>query len=233
MSWKKLLVNMKNKIIVLSYKIDESIPMYGDTPRPKFIEHKSMEKGDSSNTHKIELYNHSGTHVDAPAHFIKGGKGINEYKIEELIFENVAVVEIEKQEGEIIGLNDVKKLKGNFDCILIKTGFCNKRNEEVYVKNNPGLSADAVEWIRTNLKSVKCIGLDTISITGFQNREEGREAHKKAFEKKEEFGEPLLLIEDMDLREVNKDSKIKEVRMISWNIEIKNGAPCIITAELE
>jgi hypothetical protein len=47
--------------------------------------------------------------------------------------------------------------------------------------------------------NIQCIGIYIISISSFQHRSEGIEAHIVAFNIKKGLDEPLLLIEDMNL----------------------------------
>jgi len=66
--------------------------------------------GDDYNTYKITLENHCGTHVDAPAHFLEGGRKISEYQSDELIFRNPLILNCFKNPGELIDTNDVSKI---------------------------------------------------------------------------------------------------------------------------
>ena len=60
-------------------------PVYeGDAPMV-FTFLKDMQKGDGLTLSKYDLGAHSGTHVDAPMHFIKDGASIDQVKIETLI----------------------------------------------------------------------------------------------------------------------------------------------------
>lgn len=224
---------MKKEFVILSHKIKEDTPLYGNTPNPKIERHTSIESGDSSNSVILKIHNHSGTHIDAPHHFNQKGKKISEYSIEELIFYNVIILNISKKEGEWIGGSDIseQKINSEIDCLLIKTGFEKFRDDEVYKTNNPGITPEAIEWIRTNLKNVKCLGIDTISITGFQDRGRGRVSHRTAFEEKEEFGQPLLLIEDMKLSCISNE-KIKRMFVVPWGVEGIDSSPCTVISEL-
>ena len=56
----------------------------GDAAPQKIIAH-SMENGESYNLTEIRMCAHNGTHVDAPFHFIKDGKGIDQISLEKFI----------------------------------------------------------------------------------------------------------------------------------------------------
>ncbi len=52
----------------------------GDTP-PSFTRVKSLERGDGYSLTDVTLCAHNGTHLDAPAHFIRGGKTIEQISL--------------------------------------------------------------------------------------------------------------------------------------------------------
>jgi len=219
------------KYVDLSYSLDTNSPMYGNGKGLELEQLTSLDKGNSSNTFRISIPNHAGTHVDAPAHFIKGGRKISEYSFDELIFRKPIVIDVPKSEGNWIEKVDIEKYAAKLskaDCVLIRTGFSKYRGKEVYWKNNPGISPEAISYIR-NFKKVRCIGIDCISISGFQNRERGREAHKLAFENNNDLGRPLLIIEDIGLESVRR---MKRLVIIPWKIKNLDSAPCSVICEI-
>ena len=52
--------------------------VYPGAPMPEKKELKSMEKGDVYNLTVFSMCAHNGTHIDAPRHFIKDGKTVDE-----------------------------------------------------------------------------------------------------------------------------------------------------------
>ena len=55
-----------------------SCRVYPGDPMPEKKELKSMEKGDVYNLTVFSMCAHNGTHIDAPRHFIKDGKTVDE-----------------------------------------------------------------------------------------------------------------------------------------------------------
>ena len=55
-----------------------SCRVYPGDPAPKVEQLVSMAKGDVYNMTALSMCNHNGTHVDAPAHFIRDGKTIEQ-----------------------------------------------------------------------------------------------------------------------------------------------------------
>ena len=56
--------------------------VYPNDPMPEKIVLKSMQKGDVYNLTAFNMCAHNGTHIDAPFHFIKDGKTIDEICLE-------------------------------------------------------------------------------------------------------------------------------------------------------
>lgn len=59
--------------------------VYPDDPKPKKKIIKSMEKGEVYNLSSFSMCAHNGTHIDAPRHFIKDGKTVDEIVLEAFI----------------------------------------------------------------------------------------------------------------------------------------------------
>jgi arylformamidase len=221
--------------MILSYTLSENIPLYGSTPKPKILAHTSIDAGDASNSFMLALHNHTGTHIDAPGHFIKDGKRITEYGIEELIFHNPVILDCPKSPGEQIEKDDIVpgKIKGA-DIVFFHTGFGKLREKDPdnYRTQNPGITPEAILEIRKRFPGIRCIGVDSISISCFQRREDGRTAHRNAFKKIEGSGEPLLIIEDLNLEGLNGREKPSKVIVIPWQISDIDSAPCTVIAEI-
>ena len=54
-----------------------SCQVYPGDPRPKAEKLMDMDKGDLYSLTALSMCVHNGTHIDAPAHFIKGGKTVD------------------------------------------------------------------------------------------------------------------------------------------------------------
>ena len=77
-------------IIDLTLTISEKIPTFPGSPKPHFIEWETIPK-DGYNLELLFLSTHTGTHIDAPFHFVKNGKKIHEIIPERLVNEAVPV----------------------------------------------------------------------------------------------------------------------------------------------
>ncbi len=59
--------------------------VYPDDPSPKKAVLKSMEKGETYNLTAFSMCSHNGTHIDAPFHFVKNGKTVDNISLDTFI----------------------------------------------------------------------------------------------------------------------------------------------------
>jgi len=220
-----------SSIIYLSYALSENSPLYGNN---KGIELKPMQqqnKGDSCNTMLWTLPNHAGTHIDTPRHFSKDGKTISDYPADFWVFNRIEVADISDKmtNDHIVTLEDLSDFNiDDPDLLLIKTGFARFRGTDQYTLSPPGVSSETANWLREKFPSIRCVGMDLISVSSYGNREEGRNAHKAFLAPP--TGKPILLIEDMDLDFVGE---LEKVIVSPIRVENADGAPCTVFGVLK
>ncbi len=66
-------------------------PVYSGDPNTKIIKEKSMEKGDLYNLTSLFACLHTGTHIDAPAHFLADGATIDQIDLSVFMGECVVI----------------------------------------------------------------------------------------------------------------------------------------------
>ena len=210
------------KVCFLSHIINKQTPLYAGKKDIALKNDRSIKKGNSYNTMHWSFPNHTGTHLDAPAHFIEKGLSITDFKASDWFFNRVSLVEIINIEpGHIVKPEDMKDIN---DCqlLLIRTGFEKYRSEEIYWQNSPGLHPQLAGHLREKCPSLKGVGIDFISISNLNNRELGREAHK-AF-----LGDNIFLIEDMKFSELKGTPDLVIVAPLL--VETSDGSPCTVFA---
>lgn len=219
--------------LLLSYVIDENTPFYIGTTKPVITPNKQISRGSSYNTYLITVENHCGTHIDAPAHFIPTGRRISDYNLEELTFKKPLILDCPKGPGETISIEDVAEVQmEGVDCLFFCTGFGKYRegDTDTYLSQNPGISPDTIDWLRKNFKSIRCMGIDSISISSYGDEEMAVNAHLTAFNDDKGLGEPLLLVEDLKLDEISPKDELKGVIILPWQISTVDSAPCTVLA---
>lgn len=221
---------MSKLTVRLSHFLNGETPGYGGS-RAGFsrTSRSSICCGQTSNSEVWEIYNHHGTHLDCPYHFCADGKKLNDYQDHEWFFSSPYLINYDAKESEIISLiKERESIPMNADCLLIKTGFEEKRTTESYWNFGPGLTPELGEWLRTNRPNVQIIGFDFISLTSYQNREVGRVAHR-AFLCPNESHSGIRIIEDMKLSSLKISPKVVLVSPLM--VENADGSPVTIWCE--
>ena len=72
---------MSTMLVDLSVPINEETPVYPGDPKTTIAPAGILSK-DGYCDHYVSFGTHAGTHMDAPAHMIHGGKNLNEFPIE-------------------------------------------------------------------------------------------------------------------------------------------------------
>ena len=81
------------RIYDVSVRLSEATPTYPGDPGIEIRSWKSLADGDSANISLLQMGVHTGTHVDAPAHFIEGAGRVESMSLDALIGE-AQVVEV-------------------------------------------------------------------------------------------------------------------------------------------
>jgi len=202
------------------------MPAYGGSVKTELSPLKVINKGDLCNSWRFYLENHWGTHIDGPNHFFVNGCKIIDYPADFWVFSHPQVLDIKLQPGELLRWKSICDcIDINADLILLKSGWGQNRESVLYWKENPGIHADVGIGLRGLKSSICAVGIDWISVSSFVHRKEGRESHR-AFLDPEGQGEPILLIEDMDLSVgLTYLSKVLIAPLIAEEID---SSPCTI-----
>lgn len=219
-------IKKMNKYKYLSYFLDDRTPLYGGKKGISINKIDDISKGDTANTKKISMHNHSGTHIDFPNHFFDDGKVSSDYDPNFWVFETPFMLNIKAKENQIIclDLSDLNKIPRETDFLILNTGFYKFRRLKKYWNNNPGIHPDLASMLRERCPNLKILGMDFISLTSYQHRALGKVAHREFLGNNE-----ILLVEDMKLDELKKSPS----RIICLPILIRDvdGCPVTILAE--
>lgn len=214
--------------VYLSYFINNNTPQYGGDDAIDIRQRSSISEGDSSNSTHISMPNHVGTHIDFPRHFSIDGKTINDYPADFWIFDRPYVFEYAADDEEIINLNknQLESIPPQTDILFINTGFQQHRGTKKYWNNNPGLAPELALTLRERCPNLRIVGFDFISLSSYQNRMLGRDAHKEFLVKND-----ILIIEDMDFKELK--NKVSRVVALPFMIDQADGGPITVIASYE
>jgi len=154
------------KIIDLTLTVSDKIPTFPGSPQPNFIPWENI-KEDGYNLEVLFLSSHTGTHMDAPHHFLEKGAKIHEISLKKLVSE-AALIQCRKNGGQSITKTDIQKFEKNhgkienFSSVIFYTGWQKNLQKKYYFTKNPGLSVSAAKYLTS--KKISLVGIDSPSI---------------------------------------------------------------------
>jgi arylformamidase len=155
------------KIFDVSLPISPGMIVWPGDPPVVLERVSSMDAGAHDNVSRLACGVHTGTHVDAPHHFLNDGRTVDTLSLEVLVGP-VQVVQIPDEVGLITaGLLEKTAVQPGTLRLLLKTRNSRlwKRSVKEFDRGYVGLSVDAAEWIVG--AGVKLVGIDYLSVAPF------------------------------------------------------------------
>jgi kynurenine formamidase len=167
------------RVVDLTAVLNDQIPCYPTDPRftkswhVLFIEHGSYVS-------KLQMGAHSGTHVDAPLHFLGDGFPDVAGMPLPLFMGEALALERPKQPGEDLTVADLAGAAiRSGDIVLFRTGWDKRITSPAFFQDEwPGLQPSLVEELIR--RGVKAIGGDIASVDSPAAIADGAPAHKLA-----------------------------------------------------
>jgi kynurenine formamidase len=225
-----------NHVIDLSYAFDADT-VYWPTAETFKLEtdfEGLTDKGYYYSAYRYTAAEHGGTHLDAPVHFAKGRRSVDQIPLEQLMGPGL-VVDVTRQCASnpdyLVSVEDFQnweKQNGKIapgSIVFLRTGYgryypdrkkylgTDERGAAAVPKLHfPGLDPHAAEWLTQN-RSIKAIGLDTASIDRGQSTL--FESHRALFEKDVPAFENVANLDQLPL---------KGFSVIALPMKIKGGS---------
>ncbi|WP_127579478.1 cyclase family protein [Paenibacillus koleovorans] len=219
---------------LLSYPMTEDAPGWPGNPKLRATPYSAIAAGDTANQFKVELFNHYGSHMDAPNHFVDRGLQMWQLPVSSFFYDRPLLLDIPKGEGELVLAEEVLAYRSELqeaDLLLIRSGFSVKRDSDptAYSERGPGFSSRLCQVLMDEFPKLKAVGMDWISLSSVLHPDEGVQAHRFLLgEYHEHF---KLIIEDLDLRELSAD-RLRRVVALPLLIRGVDSGPCTVVAEL-
>lgn len=203
---------MAEQWIDISAPLHNGMAHWPDNP-PVVIERMlDVDRGDSANVSKMSLGVHTGTHVDAPVHFIRGGHGVHMAPFSALIGP-ARVIEIADSHSITVAELQQHDLQPG-ERILFKTlnsTRCWQTDE--FVEDFVFVSQEAARYLAR--QRVQTVGVDYLSVGGYT--EDGPETHQAL------LSAGIWVIEGLILADIRPG--IYELTCLPLKIVDSDGAP--------
>jgi arylformamidase len=182
---------MPHDWIDISIPLRNGMPYWPDNPPVQINRTMDLDRGDQATVSSISVGSHTGTHMDAPLHFIKSGKAIDEMPLSAVIG-RAHVIEIHDPHAITVEELRMHTIQAG-ERILFKTRNSTERwAERAFMKDFVYLTTDAARWLVE--RRVRTVGVDYLSIGGYEKN--GPEVHHVLLSKE------IWIIEGLDLSAV-------------------------------
>ena len=171
------------RVIDLTHKIKENMPVYPGTEPPRLDPANSYERDGFKET-RISMFSHTGTHMDPPAHLFPNRTTLDQFPPEQFIGKAVVIDCRDLQEGQPITMAQIRQageLADRADYLLFNLGWDKRWGDESYFGDYPCLDDEVMDYILNG--SFKGIGFDVIGLDPIADVNLTR--HKKLFAEKE------------------------------------------------
>jgi arylformamidase len=166
------------------------MPVHPGEPGPELLPLKEISRGDSANVTALSLGSHTGTHVDAPHHFLDGRSTVEAMPLEALV--GPALVLEHEEQRNITAADLEAALSGSGATrLLLKTPNGRFWEDSEFHTDFTGLTPDAADWLVE--RRFVLVGIDYLSI---EPSTPGHPVHKTL------LSAGVVILEGLDLRTV-------------------------------
>ena len=164
--------------------------LYPGDPPLEATQVRAIARGDVANITHLSLGAHTGTHVDAPAHFIEGGPTLEQVPLDRMVgpaqvldLRGLAAIDAAALRRHEIHAGDI---------VLFHTDNSERWQKPGFQKDFTYVTRDAAEYLIE--RQVKTIGMDYLSVEQFGSHDFA--AHHAL------LGAGVVIIEGLDLSQV-------------------------------
>jgi arylformamidase len=161
-------------LIDISVRLDPQMPIWPDSVGIRVTRSQSFADGDAVNVTRLDMDVHCGTHVEAPLHFLDGGRSLEEMALDTFVGPtHVAHL----PDADVIGPDELERARipDGVTRLLLRT-----RNSAIwhhadraFTRDYAALSPEGARWIVD--RGMRLVGADYLSVQRF---EDGPETHQ-------------------------------------------------------
>ena len=198
--------------IDISVRLRSGMVHWPDNPPVRIERILDMEHGDIANVSKISMGSHTGTHMDAPLHFVREGEGIDEMPLTAAMGRTRVIESHDPESVKPEDLDPHEIRRG--ERILLKTqNSARDWPSADFIEDFVYVSQEAARYLAA--REIQTIGIDYLSVGGFHR--DGVETHEALLEA------GSWVIEGLDLSQVEAGEY--ELVCLPIKVERSDGAP--------
>ena len=201
-------------IFDISLTITSDLPVWPGDPGVELTQTESMDKGGQVNVTRMNLGVHTGTHVDAPHHFLNDGRTVEQLPLEALVGPCYVVQLPDGVEAITSEVLDRTEITRDMKRVLFGT-----RNSHLWSKGETkfqtdfvAITEDGAEWLVE--RGVQLVGVDYLSVAPYDDSTPTHEVLLKA---------GVVVVEGLNLSKVMRG--FYELYCLPLKIAGSDGAP--------
>lgn len=156
------------RIYDITLTISDRLPVWPGDPPVRVSRVLDLARGDAVTLTHLDMGAHTGTHVDAPAHFIPGGATVETLPLEVLTgpARVVHLPDVDIITAEVLAAANIPP---GATRVLFRTRNSDlwARGEREFRPDFVALSEDAARWLVA--RGVRLVGVDYLSVAGFDD----------------------------------------------------------------
>ncbi len=206
----------RDQIIDISVAVSPSLPVWPGDPHVSIELVSSLERGNSANVSRLDIGAHTGTHLDAPWHFIPFGTRVDQLSLDALIGPCwVADFAALDRHIDATDLESARIPEGTRR-LLLKTRNSSlwSTRPETFDPEFIAVTPGAARWIVEH--DIRLVGIDYLSIEPFDSP--NAETHHIL------LSSGVIPVETLDLRQVTAGAYT--LICLPLKIAGADGAPC-------
>jgi len=210
------------KIFDVTFTVEQGMTVWPGDDAVQLFRQKKIEDGANANVSFVGMSVHTGTHIDAPFHFLKAGYGVEQIPLD-LLIGPAQVIQV-PEDAKAIDAKTLEKIviKPGIKRVLFKTAVSLQQTtlSQVFKTDFVAIAADAAQILVD--KGINVIGIDYLSIAPYKNSRPTHEILLNA---------NTLVIEGLNLADVEEG--LYMMYCLPLKLKGSDGAPArvILTQE--
>jgi len=185
------------KIHDLTIPISPGMPVWPGDPSVVLEQVSSMDAGAHDNISRLACSVHTGTHVDAPHHFLNDHRTVETLALDVLVGPAEVVQIPEDVQVVSAAVLEKARLPKGVERLLLKTSNSRlwEQGENAFFADFVGISADGADWLVQY--GIKLVGIDYLSVAPY---------HQSIPTHRTLLGAGIIIVEGLELSAISPGS---------------------------